>query len=298
MASVWVVTRQTDRADEAGVETAYGDVFDKSSLTEALTGCETLYLIPPYFPSNPVPQTLEATRNGMDAALAAGVDRVIYTSGTRTIGVRRQGSGKEETPHRGFYLSAEEEAKARGEQMALSYAKQGLKVTVVCPGFVYGPGDRYAIGQYLAQSLNGTLPGMFAATMGFVYIDDVGEGHVLAAAKGAPGHRYILSERNASMYELFHSACRQAGVKPVRRLPAVLAAALAAGGEVTARLTGRPAPFDWPWYREYIAYGLRADGSRAVRELGLTYTPLEEGLRRTIVWQWEQGLLKRKPACV
>ncbi len=37
-----------------------------------------------------------------------------------------------------------------------------------------------------------------------------------------------------------------------------------------------------------IAFGHAYDGSRASRELGLVYTPVEETLRRTIEWLREQ----------
>lgn len=42
-------------------------------------------------------------------------------------------------------------------------------------------------------------------------------------------------------------------------------------------------------------HGICADGSRATPELGLAYTPLEEGLRKTIAWHWEEEHLNRKP---
>jgi hypothetical protein len=37
------------------------------------------------------------------------------------------------------------------------------------------------------------------------------------------------------------------------------------------------------------------DGNRAVRELGVHYTPFDTGLRQAIAWYWQQGLLKNKP---
>ena len=42
-----------------------------------------------------------------------------------------------------------------------------------------------------------------------------------------------------------------------------------------------------------LLHGHAYDGSRATRELGLEYTPVEETLRRTAAWAWGQGLLRR-----
>ena len=40
-----------------------------------------------------------------------------------------------------------------------------------------------------------------------------------------------------------------------------------------------------------LTHGHAYDGSKATRELGLQYTPIEETLRRTIDWWVEQGLV-------
>jgi hypothetical protein len=68
------------------------------------------------------------------------------------------------------------------------------------------------------------------------------------------------------------------------------------GGEALSRLTRRPPVLSWETYR-LAAHGFRADGSKAAGELGLQYTDGEKGLAQTINWCWEQGLLKRRPAC-
>ena len=68
-------------------------------------------------------------------------------------------------------------------------------------------------------------------------------------------------------------------------------------GEFAARFT-KKRPLLPKENVEFIAHGFRVDGSKAARDLGIKYTPLEEGMRKAIIWYWEQGLLKRKPVCV
>jgi dihydroflavonol-4-reductase len=41
-----------------------------------------------------------------------------------------------------------------------------------------------------------------------------------------------------------------------------------------------------------LLHGHEYDGSRATRELGLAYTPLEESLRRTLEWYVDRGLVE------
>jgi dihydroflavonol-4-reductase len=47
-----------------------------------------------------------------------------------------------------------------------------------------------------------------------------------------------------------------------------------------------------------LTHGAKLDGSKAERELGVHYTPLEEALTKTLEWYWKQGLLKQKPKCL
>jgi len=86
---------------------------------------------------------------------------------------------------------------------------------------------------------------------------------------------------------------RVAGIEERPRiLPAPLAMTAATGIGAIGRLRRRRAPFCREMMRTLL-HGHAYDGSRATRELGLVYTPLEETLRRTLAWYLEQGLVTR-----
>jgi dihydroflavonol-4-reductase len=63
----------------------------------------------------------------------------------------------------------------------------------------------------------------------------------------------------------------------------------ASGVELVARVRGRRPPVCREMVRTLL-HGHAYDGSRATRELGLVYTPLEESLRRTVDWYVSEGL--------
>lgn len=67
--------------------------------------------------------------------------------------------------------------------------------------------------------------------------------------------------------------------------------------EWKAKRTGKPPILPRHMF-DLVVHGFRVDGSKAARELGIQYAPIEESLRQAVCWYWEQGLLKRKPACV
>jgi len=159
---------------------------------------------------------------------------------------------------------------------------------------VYGPRDLKPVGRSIVSLLNGELPSVWEATFAVVYVKDVARAHLLAAEKATAGERFLLVERNADYREFFGKVIELGGGKLPPFLPHSLVLAVAASSELLSRLTKRP-PLVSVMQLKSGTLGTRFDGSKAESELGLKYTPMEEGLRKTIAWYWEQGLLKKKP---
>ena len=295
-------TSQTKALAALGVEVARGDILVRTSIEAALVGCDTLFHAAALYDlwgldeAELLATETEGTRNAMEAALTVGVAKVVYTSTAACIGEAKGQVASETTIHRGYFLSSYEKAKYEAEQVAFTYLEKGVPLVCVNPAAVYGPGDCKPTGRFIISLLNGRVPALFPGWMSLVYIDDAAWGHVLAAEKGRVGERYILAGTIGQLTELGRLVCRLAGHWSPPTIPAPLAAPYALGGEALSRLTRRPPILSWATYR-LTAHGFRADGSRAAAELGLAYTDQEEGFTRTINWCWEQGLLRRRPAC-
>ena len=130
--------------------------------------------------------------------------------------------------------------------------------------------------------------------LSIVDIDDCARGHLLAEARGVPGERYLLSGATLTVSEAVALLGRIAGREEhPRRLPPPVAMAMAGAVEGVARLRGRRPPVCREMVRT-ILHGHRYDGSRATRELGLVYTPIEESLRRAAAWYVAEGLVTRE----
>ena len=295
-------TSKTDTLESWGVEIVRGDILDRGSIEAALVDCDTLFHAAALYDlwgldeAELLRTETEGTRNAMEAALTVDVEKVIYTSTAVAIGETKGQVAVEDTKHRGYFLSIYEKAKHAAEQVAFSYLDKGLPLVSVNPAAIYGPGDGKPTGRFIVSLLNGWVPALFHGAISLVYIDDAVLGHILAADKGRVGERYILSGTIDTLTELGGLACRLAGRSPPLTVPGPLAAPYAAGGEALSRITRRPPVLSWETYR-LAAHGFRADGSKAVDELGLQYIDREEGLARTINWCWEQGLLRHRPAC-
>jgi dihydroflavonol-4-reductase len=273
-----------------------GDVLDPASLAPAFAGHDRVFHVAGVNEMcSPDPDymdlvNIQGTRNVADACRSAGVARLVHTSSAAAIGQPHGTVGTEASPHRGHYLSRYERSKHLSEQVVLEEAGD-LDVVVVNPSSVQGPGRATGTGRLLLDVLNGELPFLVDTMVSFVDIDDCSAGHLLAAEKGARGERYILSGASLRIAEALALLQAQTG-RPVtpRFAPGWAVAAGAGMMEAGARLARRRPPVCREMVRVLRA-GNTYDGSRARRDLGLSYTPIETTIRRTVDWFREEGLL-------
>jgi dihydroflavonol-4-reductase len=220
------------------------------------------------------------------------VQRVVLTSSAASLGEPHGTVGDEATRHRGTYLSVYERTKHEGEVAALSAAKSaGVELVSINPSSVQGPGRTGGTARILLAAFNCKLPAFIDTHISIVDIADCAEAHILGAERGRDGERYVINGATITAREALDLVWTLGGVE---REPKILPApvARAAGGlvELAYRVRGRKPPLCREMVRTLL-HGHRYDGSRATRELGLRYTPIEETFRRTIAWARAEGLV-------
>jgi dihydroflavonol-4-reductase len=297
-----VALARSERAAQAleagGTRAIRGDACSEEDLTHGMKGCELAFNIAGM---NTLCVTdVEGMRrlnadqpvSAVRAAKLAGVKRLLHTSSAATIGEPPGVVANEQTPHRGWYLSTYERTKTEGERAAFATARElGQDVVCVNPSSVQGPGRSSGTGRFLLAFLDGRLRVFVATNASLVDIGDCVNGHLLAAERGVAGERYLLSGITLTIGEALALAGEVAGVH--RRpwmLPRPVATIAAAVIEQSFRLARRHPPVCREMVRTLL-HGHRYDGSRAERELGLSYTEPRETLRRTVEWAREHGLL-------
>jgi dihydroflavonol-4-reductase len=295
---------RSDAAAEAlvslGAEPARGDLLDRAALERGLAGCEVAYHVAganAFCLPDPTPlyeANVTGSRTLVRAAAAVGVRRLVYTSSAATLGESRGEVGREDAVHRGWFLSDYERSKFEAEQAVLeASAETELEVVCVNPSSVQGPGRTGGTARLLLGYLNGTLRSAVDTRLSVVDIADCTRGHLLAEARGAPGERYVLCGASLTVREGLELFGRLTGLdEQPRFLPPRLAVLLAGGVEAVGRVRRRKPPLCREMVRTLL-HGHTYDGSKATRELGLAYTPLEDTLRRTIAWYVDQGLVGR-----
>ncbi|HEX4009590.1 MAG TPA: NAD-dependent epimerase/dehydratase family protein [Solirubrobacteraceae bacterium] len=281
-----------------GVEVRRGEIDDETALAEGMAGCVVAYNLAgvnALCVDDPAPMrraNVDGAVAAVRAAARAGLPRLVHTSSAATIGEPAGTIANEWTAHRGSYLSTYERTKTEGERAAMAAAREvGQDVVYVNPSSVQGPGRASGTGRFLLLFLDGRLPVFVDTYASMVDIADCVDGHLLAAERGVAGERYLLSGIRVTVAEALTLAADVAGVERKPRLvPRAVATVAGTVVERAYRLRGRQPPVCREMVRTLL-HGHRYDGSRAERELGVTYTEPRETVRRTVEWARAEGLL-------
>jgi dihydroflavonol-4-reductase len=291
--------RSAQALQDRGVQAVHGETWDVGAMTAGMRGCDLAFHLAGMNSlciADPAPMrraNVDGAVAAVRAAAAAGVARLVHTSSAATIGEPAGAIGTEWTKPRGWYLSTYEQTKTEGEDAALRTAREsGQDIVCVNPSSVQGPGRAGGTGRFLLLFLDGRLKVFVDTNISLVDIDDCVAGHLLAAERGAAQQRYLLSGIRLTITEALSLAAEVAGVDATPRLaPRAVATIGGACVEAVFRLRGKRPPVCREMVRTLL-HGHRYDGSRAERELGLTYTPATETLRKTIEWARAEGLLR------
>lgn len=291
-----LVREGADTRNLAGldIERVTGDITDPESLTAAIRGCTHVFHAAALYsfwvtqPGLIERVNVGGTRNVLQAALDAGVERVVYTSSVAALAVpSRDRPVDEATPvDPSAIIGAYKRSKYAAEQVALEYAAKGLPVVIVNPSFPVGPRDikPTPTGQTILDFINHRLPAYVDTGMNVVDVEDVAQGHLLAAEKGKIGERYILGGKNMSMREFLGILEKITGIPaPRMRLPYAPLLALSYVNATWCRMTKstpRMTPDTIRMSRHYMYY----DPSKAIDELGMPQTPPEVALKKAVDW--------------
>ncbi len=276
-----------------GCELVEGDLTSEDAIRRGVQGCDSVFHVAAVYkvgiPESEQPAMRETNVRGtervLDAAIEAGIPRIVYVS---TVGVFGNTGGKVvdegyERPTNGF-LSCYDETKYEAHQVALDRIAKGAPIVIVQPGGVYGPGDHSELGNIIDQTRSGKLKMLMFPDTGFnlVHVDDVAEGIVLAHDRGRIGDAYVLGGQLATMRGLIEKTAELSGRRaPKRELPPALMKLAIPIGPAVGKLMGFP-PNLGELIRTSDGVTFWASHDKAQRELGYSPRDLDTGLRQTI----------------
>ena len=285
---------------ELPVEIVTGSLAEPGSLPPAVDGIEALFHVAADYrlwvpdPELMYRTNVDGTVALMEAALAAGVRRIVHTSSVATLGLLPDGgSADEATP-----VSLEDMIGPYKRSKFLSEAaigrlvrERGLPAVIVNPSTPIGPRDikPTPTGRLIVEAASGRMPAYVDTGLNFAHVDDVADGHLQAFERGRIGERYILGGENLTLAQVLGIVCPLVGRKAPRlRLPADLILPLAYAAEAVSRVTGRE-PF-------VTVDGVRLAKKRmffridkARRELGYAPRAAALGFRDAVAWFQASG---------
>jgi dihydroflavonol-4-reductase len=280
------------------VEHVVGDILDPRAAERAVEGCDWVFHVAglsSYWRARREEiyrVNVEGTRIVMDAALRAGVQRVVHTSSVGAIGIPPEGTvGDEDTtfdPACAAFAYADSKRLAEGE--VLKAVERGLPAVIVNPAVVIGAGDQYLIAGHIGLEV--ARGHLFAVPPGGVCVVDVDaavQGHIAAAERGGVGDRYILGGENLSYREIVATVSALTGrPAPRRTLPRQALPLLGAIVDTANRLSTRPPTVSGQQIRLSVRH-VFFDSGKAVRELDYPLLPFRGAAEKAFRWYREYG---------
>ena len=302
--SVRVLIRDEKKAWEQfgnAVTIFAGDITDAAQVQRAVDGVDIIYhlagrLYHPNVPTELYRQThVEGTRTLLNACSGQSqLQRIVHCSTTGVHGVTGKTPAAENAPF--SPTNPYEATKLEGELLALkAYKEQDLRVSVIRPGLVYGPGDLHLLGFFssIKKGLFRVIDGGHAL-LHPVYIDDMVSAFLLCAEQSqAIGRSYnIAGERPVTIRELATTIAHSLGKQlPKGSIPLWLANLASDIFAITPGMKGESAPLTRSRVK-FLTNSRVYTICRAKTELG--YAPqidLEEGMRRTAAWYQKHHFL-------
>jgi len=299
-----LVRSKSPRAHLAGLDLDFveGDLRDRTSLAGAVAGMRYVahvaadYRLWARDESEIYASNVEGTRNLMEEAMRAGVERVVYTSSVATLGLRPDGTAADErSPLReeqgiGAYKRSKIAAERLVEAMV---AERGLAAVIVNPSTPIGPRDvrPTPTGRIIVEAAKGRIPAFVDTGLNLVHVDDVASGHLAALRHGRIGERYILGGQNVLFSQMLADIAALVGRRAPRvRLPWQALVPVAFAAEAVANITGRE-PFATLNGVYMARHRMFFASTKAEQALAYRSRPYLEGIEDAVRWFRDRGYL-------
>src|SRR6185295_17922971 len=287
-----------------GVECATGDVTDRASLVAAAAECEAILhmaaLVKILAPAAEFDRiNVGGLENVLAAATGVGVSKIVYVSSFIALGPTENGPGgtldESAEPRDRVWINDYERTKTLADRRARRAIAEGVPLSVVYPGVIYGPGEMTEgniVVRHVLDLVRRKLPaliGLPTRRWNYAFVEDVARGIADVLERGAPGSRYVLGGENVTLGTFYGLVEELTGVPvPKRRFPDWLAASSGALAKLWARATNT-VPALTPDLVEIYRHDWAYSSAAAERDLGYRPTPLRAGLGATVAWLKSSG---------
>ena len=285
------------------VEVVEGDLLKPETLRDAVEGCDGVFHVAADYRlwvRNPEPMfraNVDGARAIVDAAVSAGVERIVYTSSVAVLGNVPGKAADEETPVTyADMIGPYKQSKFRAEEAVRQLiVEKGAPVVIVNPSTPIGPRDvkPTPTGRVIVEAASGKMPAYVDTGLNVVHVDDVAAGHLLAFDNGSVGERYILGGEDMPLVDILSIVARQTRRRPPSiKIPHAAIMPIAYLAEAWTRMMGEDEPFVTVEGVRMARKKMFFNSAKAERELGYTHRPADEALNDAVTWFSDNGYLR------
>jgi dihydroflavonol-4-reductase len=280
------------RLYEMGVDVVIGNITDVASMREGMVGSDLVFHLAGMYAIGGVDReemeivNVGGTRKVLRLAQELNIPKIIYTSTVNVFGDTKGQLVDESYAANGPFRTEYDRTKWLAHyKVVLPLIEKGAPVVIVIPGPVYGPGDQSIIADMMRLFYRGfpAVPGPETVAT-FTHVEDVAEGHILAAEKGRIGETYILTGPAIPLGEMMDFWAHLTGKPaPAFSLPSPLLRA-------TSSLIGAAGSFtdlNSAFSKEgaaFVGATYMARSDKARKELGWRTRSLQTGMLETFEW--------------
>ena len=270
---------------------------DIQGFKDSLIGCDVLFHTAAFFRDNykggdhwsELHQiNVEGTRILLETAYQAGIRRVIHTSSIAVL----NGELIDETMLRdeknadNYYRS-----KILADQEVINFLNYypDMFISMVLPGWMFGPRDigPTSSGEFVLNFLEEKLPGVVPGSFSIVDARDVALIQIAALEYGRRGERYLAAGSHMTMAQFFPLMAKISGIKaPTKKIPWILLKGLSFLNEIYGRITKKQVLLSKATVKLMATEEDRThfNHEKTLKELGITFRPIEETLTSVIEW--------------
>ena len=303
---VVTIARRPERGQtlvELGVEVVKGDILEKDSMREAMSGVDGVFHIAAWYKIGAKPSdaataemiNVGGTRNVLELMKDLKIRKGVYTSSLAVFSDTRGKLVDERYKFRGPWLTTYDKTKWKAHfEVAVPMIEQRLPLVIVQPGLVYGPADTSLVHKTWRAYLLGRLPVLPKKTAYcWSHVEDAANAHILAMERGIPGETYITGGPVHSTINAMQIAEKVSGVKAPRiHLDPVWFKAMAGIMKLVGYVARLPDLYSYEGLRTIAGATYIGRSDKAAEALGFAPRSLESGLVDTL--EYEMNLIKRR----
>jgi dihydroflavonol-4-reductase len=283
-------------------EVYFGDLANEADVKEAVRGCDAVVHSASltateitdfkYYEA----ANVKGTINLVKASISEGIKKFVYVSTANTIGPgTKQAPGTELSELNLFkFNSGYINSKYLAQQYILEQVEKfDFPAVVVNPTFMIGSHDyKPSSGKMILIGLGSKIQICPDGGKNFISVEDAARGVGLALERGKIGECYLLAGHNLTYKEFFMQLNEISGHKAIQVVvPKLIFNGIGLGGTMVSKMIRKPLPLNLVNTR-VLSLDNYYSGNKAVKELGLKITPLNNAIEGAVKWFADNGYLK------